>query len=145
MQHLIQWPIMHYQTNQNIQLDRSYHVSTDTYKSENNMPFRAWQGSILGSLLINQYMPCKVKSSKKDRVAYNSYANDTQIYVFLLPNDFRPIDSVCLHYKEVDGLIQQNFFQLNRNTTKTVATQFLPRIMSTKDFNLCEKSSCNHH
>ncbi len=35
------------------------------------------------------------KIMRKNQIAFHSYVDDTQIYLALSPNDYRPIDSLC--------------------------------------------------
>jgi len=53
------------------------------------------QGSIIAPLLFNLYMLLLSQIMKKNHIAYHSYADDTQIYFTLSPNDYSPIDSLC--------------------------------------------------
>ncbi len=51
---------------------------------------------------------------RKNQITYHSYADDTQIYLALSPNDYRPIDSLCQCIDEINSLMCQNFLQLNK-------------------------------
>ncbi len=51
------------------------------------------QGSILAPLLFSLYMLPLSQIMRKKQIAYHSYADDTQIYLALSPNDYSPIDS----------------------------------------------------
>jgi len=35
------------------------------------------------------------KIIKKNKIAYHSYTDDTQLYLALSPNNYSPIDSLC--------------------------------------------------
>ncbi len=50
---------------------------------------------------------------RKKRIAYHSYADDTQIYLDISPNDYSPIDSLCQCIDEINSSMCQNFLQLN--------------------------------
>ncbi len=49
-------------------------------------------------------------------ISYHSYADDTQIYLALSPNDYSPIDSLCQCIDEMSSWMCQNFLQLNKET-----------------------------
>ena len=57
---------------------------------------------------------------KKNSIAYHSYADDTQIYIPLMPNDYTPVESLCHCIYEIDKWMSQNFLQLNKNKTEVV-------------------------
>ncbi len=52
---------------------------------------------------------------------YHSYADDTQIYLALSPNDYSPIDSFCQCIDEINSWMCQNFLQLNKEKTEVIA------------------------
>ncbi len=54
-------------------------------------------------------------------IAYHSYADDTQIYLALSPNDYSPIDSLCQCIDEINSRMCQNFLQLNKEKTEVIA------------------------
>ncbi len=51
---------------------------------------------------------------KKNQIAYHSYADYTQIYLALSPNDYSPIDSLCQCIDEMNSWMCQYFLQLNK-------------------------------
>ncbi len=51
----------------------------------------------------------------------NSYADDTQIYLALSPNDYSPIDSLCQCIDEINSWMCRNFLQLNKEKTEVIA------------------------
>ncbi len=55
---------------------------------------------------------------RKNQIAYHSYADDTQIYLALSPNDFSPINSLCQCIDEINSWMCQNFLQLNKEKKK---------------------------
>ncbi len=58
---------------------------------------------------------------RKNQIAYHSYADDTQIYLALSPNDYSPIDSLCQCIDEMNSWMCQNFLQLNKEKTEVIA------------------------
>ncbi len=79
------------------------------------------QGSILAPLLFSLYMLPLSQIMRKNQIAYHSYADDTQIYLALSPNDYSPIDSLCQCIDEINSWICQNFLQLNKEKTEVIA------------------------
>ncbi len=74
------------------------------------------QGSILAPLLFSLYM-----LPLSQIIAYHSYADDTQIYLVLSPNDFSPIDSLCQCIDEINSWMCQNLLQLNKEKSEVIA------------------------
>ncbi len=58
---------------------------------------------------------------RKNHIAYHSYADDTQIYLAVSPNDYSPIDSLCQCIDEMNSWMFQNFLQLNKGKTEIIA------------------------
>ncbi len=58
---------------------------------------------------------------RKNQIAYHSYADDTQIYLALSPNDYSPIDSLCQCIDEINSWMCPNFLQLNKEKTEVIA------------------------
>ncbi len=79
------------------------------------------QGSILAPLLFSLYMLPLSQIMRKNQIAYHRYADDTQIYLALSPNDYSPIDSLCQCIDEINSRMCQNFLQLNKEKTEVIA------------------------
>ncbi len=92
---------------------RGYYVSIGEHKSKwTSMTCGVPQGSILVPLLFSLYMLPLSQIMRKNQIAYHSYADDTQIYLALSPNDYSPIDSLCQCIDEINSWMCQNFLQL---------------------------------
>ncbi len=91
---------------------RGYYVSIWEHKSKRtSMTCGVPQGSILAPLLFSLYMLPLSQIMRKNQIAYDSYADDTQIYLALSPNDYSPIDSLCQCIDEINSYMCQNFLQ----------------------------------
>ncbi len=101
---------------------RGYFVSIGEHKSKwTSMTCGVPQGSILAPLLFSLYMLPLSQIMRKNQIAYHSYADDTQIYLALSPNDYSPIDSLCQCIDEINSWMCQNFLQLNKEKTEVIA------------------------
>ncbi len=102
---------------------RGYCVSVGNNKSKwTSMTCGVPQGSILAPLLFSLYMPpTKSNNEKETKIAYHSYADDTQVYLALSLNDYSPIDSLCQCTDEINSWMCQNFLQLNKEKTEVIA------------------------
>ncbi len=57
---------------------------------------------------------------RKNKIAYHSYADETQIYLAASTDDYSPIDSLCQSIDEIYIRMCQNF-QLNKEKTEVIA------------------------
>ncbi len=72
---------------------RGYYVSIGEHTSKwTSMTCQLPQGSILAPLLFSLYMLPMSQIMRNNQIAYHSYADETQIYLALSPNDYSPID-----------------------------------------------------
>ncbi len=78
------------------------------------------QGSILGPLLFNLYMPPLGHILQNNNLAYHSYADDTQIYYTLTSNDYGPIELLCKCIVQINNWMSQNILQLNKEKTEVI-------------------------
>ncbi|KAL2088527.1 hypothetical protein ACEWY4_015426 [Coilia grayii] len=78
------------------------------------------QGSILGPLLFNLYMLPLGQIIKNNSVNYHSYADDTQVYLALSPNDYTPLESLCGCIDQINNWMSHNFLQLNADKTEVI-------------------------
>ncbi|KAI2652477.1 RNA-directed DNA polymerase from mobile element jockey [Labeo rohita] len=101
---------------------RGYYVSIGEHQSKwMSMTCGVSQGSVLAPLLFSLYMLPLSQIMRKNQIAYYSYADDTQIYLALSPNDYSPIDSLCQCIDEINSGMCQNFLQLNKEKTEVIA------------------------
>ena len=57
---------------------------------------------------------------KNNKIAYHNYADDTQIYIALSPNDYSPIDNLCQCIEQINSWMRHNFLQLNKDKTEII-------------------------
>ena len=96
--------------------DRNYNFVSSQIKMTCGVP----QGSILGPLLFNLYMLPLGHILKNNKIGYHNYADDTQIYIALSPNDYSPIDNLRQCIEQINSWMRQNFLQLNKDKTEII-------------------------
>ncbi len=92
-------------------------MSIGEHKSQwTSMTCRVPQGSILAPLWFHLYMLPLSEIMRKNQIAYHSYADDTQIYLALSPNDYLlPLPMHRIHFQ------LKNSVQLNKEKTEVIA------------------------
>ena len=101
--------------------DRSFFVAVGNCTSTpTSLTCGVPQGSILGPLLFNLYMLPLGQILKNNLISYHNYADDTQIYLALTPNDYGPLESLCDCIEQINHWMSQNFLQLNKDKTEVI-------------------------
>ncbi len=101
---------------------RGYYANIGEHKSKwTSMTCGVPQGSILLPLFFSLYMLPLSQIMRKNQIAFHSYADDTQIYLTVSPNDYSPIDSLCQCIDEINSWMCQNFIQLNKKKIEVIA------------------------
>ncbi len=89
---------------------RGYYVSLGEHKSLWTSVTRGVpQDSIVAPLLFSLYMLTLSQIMRNNQIAYYSYADDTQIYLALSPNDYSPIDSLCQCIDKINSWMWKNW------------------------------------
>lgn len=100
---------------------RRYLVKIGTYESEElAMTSGVPQGSILGLLLFNVYMLPLSQIIKQFNIDYHSYADDTPLYVSLVPGDLSPVESLCKCLEQITNWMSNDFLHLNQDKTEII-------------------------
>jgi len=60
------------------------------------------------------------KLFKKYSISYHSYADDTQFYLSLSPNEFAPLESLYLCFNQVQDWMSKNVLKLNTGKTEVI-------------------------
>uniref|UniRef100_A0A8C7Y916 Reverse transcriptase domain-containing protein n=1 Tax=Oryzias sinensis TaxID=183150 RepID=A0A8C7Y916_9TELE len=71
------------------------------------------QGSILGPTLFNLYMLPLGDVIRRHGINFHSYADDTQLYVAVSPDDTGPLDSLLNCILDIKMWMGENFLQLS--------------------------------
>ena len=78
------------------------------------------QGSVLGPLLFNFYMLPLGSVIRRHGISFHSYADDTQLYVAVSPDDTGPIDSLFNCILDIKAWMSQHFLKLNQDKTEVI-------------------------
>uniref|UniRef100_A0A8C6KAZ9 Reverse transcriptase domain-containing protein n=1 Tax=Nothobranchius furzeri TaxID=105023 RepID=A0A8C6KAZ9_NOTFU len=118
--------------------DRTFMVSLDTCPSSvHGVTCGVPQGSILGPVLFNLHMLPLVSVIRRHRVNFHSYADDTQLYISVSPDDTRPMDALFNCILDIKSWMAENFLQLNQDETEVLVIspeaqreKLLPKLQS---------------
>ena len=101
--------------------DRRFYVSMDACSSEiHEIGCGVPQGSILGPLLFNLYMLPLGDVIRRHGISFHSYADDTQLYIAVSPDDTGPIDALFNCILDIKSWMAENFLQLNQDKTEVL-------------------------
>lgn len=101
--------------------DPQFFVSTDTCSSGTH-EIKRWvpQGSILGPLLSNLYMLLLGDVIRRHGTSFHSYADDTQLYIAVSPDDTGPIVILFNCILDIKSWMAVNSLQLNQDKTEVL-------------------------
>uniref|UniRef100_A0A3B3D471 Reverse transcriptase domain-containing protein n=1 Tax=Oryzias melastigma TaxID=30732 RepID=A0A3B3D471_ORYME len=95
--------------------ERNFMVSMDTcFSGVHSIECGVPQGSILGPLLFNIYMLPLGNVIRRHNISFHSYADDTQLYISMSPDDTRPVEVLFNCILDVKLWMANNFLQLNQ-------------------------------
>ena len=101
--------------------DRTFMVSVDTCSSlVHRITCGVPQGSVLGPVLFNLYMLPLGGVIRRHGINFHSYADDTQLYISMSPDDTRPMDALFNCILEIKSWMAENFLQLNQDKTEVL-------------------------
>uniref|UniRef100_A0A8C6LGB2 Reverse transcriptase domain-containing protein n=1 Tax=Nothobranchius furzeri TaxID=105023 RepID=A0A8C6LGB2_NOTFU len=118
--------------------DRTFMVSLDTCSSRvHGITCGVPQGSILGPVLFNLYMLPLGSVIRRHGVNFHSYADDTQLYISVSPDDSRSMDALFNCILDIESWMAENFLQLNQDKTEVLVIgpeaqreKLLPKLQS---------------
>src|SRR4029434_484030 len=98
---------------------QEYFVALGDHSSKNIcMTCEVPQGSILGPLLFSLYMLPLGSVIRRHNIDYHSYADDTQLYISVTPNNYSSIVCLVNCIADINVWMSQNFLQLNQDKTE---------------------------
>src|SRR4029434_8739295 len=100
---------------------REYFVALGDHSSKNIcMTCGVPQGSILGPLLFSLYMLPLDSVIRRYNINYQSYADDTQLYFSVTPNNYSCIVCLVNCIADINVWMSQHFLQLNQDKTEVL-------------------------
>ena len=101
--------------------NQRFYVSMDTCSSgTHEIGCGVPQGSILGPLLFNLYMLPLGDVIRRHNIRFHSYADDTQLYIAVSPEDTGQIDALFHCIIDIKSWMAVNFLQLSQDKTKVL-------------------------
>ncbi|KAJ0062165.1 hypothetical protein NL108_017132 [Boleophthalmus pectinirostris] len=126
--------------------NRDFYVSLGEHSSAKcKMECGVPQGSILGPTLFNLYMLPLGQVIRRHGVNFHSYADDTQLYIAVSPDDLSPIDTLFNCILDIKSWMAANFLQLNQGKTEVLIIgpeaqrERLKAKLQTYSLNPCER------
>ena len=96
--------------------NRSFAVNLGHFSSSSaSLSCGVLQGTILGPVLFSIYMIPLGQIIQKHNISFHCYADDTQLYLPLKPNDRRNLNSLLDCLEDIKCWMAQNVLQLNEN------------------------------
>uniref|UniRef100_H2MGD2 VWFA domain-containing protein n=1 Tax=Oryzias latipes TaxID=8090 RepID=H2MGD2_ORYLA len=100
------------------------------------------QCSVLGPLLFNINMLPLGNVIRSHNISFHSYADDTQLYIAMSPDDTKPIEALFKCILDVKLWMANNFLQLNQEKTEILVIG--PEAKREKQFLKLQELSLSH-
>ena len=71
-------------------------------------------------LLLNIYMLPQAQIMVNNKICYHNYADNTQIYITISPEDYGPIQVLSTCIKQINDWMCKNFLQLNKDKNEVI-------------------------
>ena len=130
--------------------DHRFLVSMDTCSSGmHELKYGVPQGSILGPILFNLYMLPLGDVIRRHGINFHGYADDTQLYIAMSPDDTGPFDSLLNCILDLKSWMAEHFLQLNQDKTEVLIMgpegkreKLLPKLNAFARFSLWPAQRC---